>query len=192
VADKFATEVDLATLLQQDLDTASATLALELATGAIQDEAGWRIVAETVSNYLCTYAGNMVVLPTAHLTALTMTDAGTALVQGNTMLWSTNGLVLRKAYGGMIDVPFYGPVVATFTHGYPADSIPQKLRGLCLNIASRLYDNPTGLRSEGVGQSQEVKSPGGRSGSSNAGPTLTEDELRALTPWLAEVVAVST
>jgi hypothetical protein len=192
VADKFATEYDLATHLQQDLDTSSATLALELATGAIQDEAGWRIVAETVAGYLCSPSANMVVLPTAHLTALAMTDAGAPLVQGVSMLWSTNGLVLRKAYNGMLDVPFYGPVVATFTHGYPANQLPQTLRGLCLNIAARLYDNPTGLRSESVGQASETKSPGGRSGSSNSGSSLTDDELRQLSPYVAQYVAVST
>lgn len=186
----FASEVDLATLLQQDIDTASATLALELATGAIQDYAGWRIVEETVTGYLCTFSGNMVVLPTARLTALSMVDYTITLVQGDTMLWNTNGLVLRKAFGGRFDYPFYGPVVATFTHGWPAAQLPQTLRGLCLNVASRLYDNPTGLRSEGVGSAQEVKSTG--SPVSFVGATLTPEEARALTPYMAEVVAAAT
>jgi hypothetical protein len=129
VADKLASEYDLATWLQQDVDTASATLALELATGSIQNECGWRILAETVTDLLVTPAGHMVTLPTARLTALAMTDNGQTLVQGNTMLWSPNGLVLRKAYNGLIDYPFIGPVIATFTHGYPVDSVPQAIRG---------------------------------------------------------------
>jgi hypothetical protein len=190
VADKLASEYDLATWLQQDVDTASATLALELATGSIQNECGWRILAETVTDLLVTPAGHMVTLPTARLTALAMTDNGQTLVQGNTMLWSPNGLVLRKAYNGLIDYPFIGPVIATFTHGYPVDSVPQAIRGVCLLVASRVYDNPTGLRSEGIGSSQEVKSPGGAN--SFMGATLTDEERRALGPYAAQPVAIST
>jgi hypothetical protein len=190
VADMLATEVDLASLMQQDVDTASATLAIELATGAIQDEAGWRILTETVSNYVCSPFGNVVVLPTCRLTALAMTDAGVSLTQGSTMLWTPSGLVLRKSWGGRADYPFLGPVLATFTHGYATSEVPQTLRGICLNIATRLYDNPTGLRSEGIGSSQEVKSPGGAN--SFVGPSLTDEELRALGPYIVQRVAIST
>lgn len=190
MADKLASELDLATVLQQDIDTASATLALELATGAIQAFTGWRLIQETVVDYLCIATGNMVVLPTARLTALAMTDYGIPLTQGDTMLWSTNGLVLRKMYQGRLDYPFWQPVLATFTHGWPPDQVPQQIRGVCLNVAARMFDNPTGLRSEGVGQAQEVKSPGGAA--SFAGATLTNEEAAALTPFLAEVVAAAT
>jgi hypothetical protein len=56
VADTFATATDLATYLEQDsVDTASATQALELATGAVQTYCGWRILAETVTGLSCTY-----------------------------------------------------------------------------------------------------------------------------------------
>lgn len=190
MADQLASPYDLATWLQQDVDTASAVLALELATGSIQDECGWRIVAETVTGLLVTPVGHMVTLPTMRLTALAMTDNGQPLVQGNTMLWSTNGLVLRKAYNGLVDYPFTGPVLATFTHGYPVDSIPQTVRGVCLLAASRVYDNPTGLRSEGIGSSQEVKSPGGAN--SFMGATLTDEERRTLGPYVVQPVAIST
>jgi hypothetical protein len=190
VADMLASEVDLATWLQQDVDTASATLAIELATGAIQDECGWRILTETVTGLLVAPHANMVTLPTMRLTALAMTDNGQPLVQGSTMLWSTNGLVLRKAFNGLADYPFIGPVLATFTHGYPADSIPQTIRGVCVLIASRVYDNPTGLRSEGIGSSQEVKSPGGAN--SFMGATLTDEERRTLGPYTVQPVAIST
>lgn len=190
MADKFASEYDLAAMLQQDVDTASATLALELATGAIQAAAGWRILAETVTGYLCTYAGNMTVLPTARLTALTMTDYGLPLIQGDTMLWATNGLVLRKMWQGRVDYPFWGPVVADFTSGYPPDQVPQQVRGVCLNVAARLYDNPSGNLRESVGQATEFKATGAVA--SFAGPTLTNEEMAALTPFMAEVVAVAT
>jgi hypothetical protein len=189
MADKLATEIDLATHLQQDVDTASATLALELATGSIQTEAGWRILQETVVGYVCTPVADVVTLPTCYLTALAMTDGAVTLVQGSTMLWSQNGVVLRTSWGGRASLPFRGPVVATFTHGYPDGLVPQTLRGICLMIAARNYDNPTGLRSEGVGQANEVKSPGGNV--SFVGSTLTDEERRALQPWVVQPVAVA-
>jgi hypothetical protein len=190
LADKFASESDLATYLQTDIDTASATLALELATGAIKETCGWNILQETVTGQLLTPVGNMVTIPTMYLTALTLTDAGVALVQGSTMLWSTNGLVLRKAYGGLIDYPFLTPVIATYTHGFPAAVLPQIVRGICLAVAARVYDNPQGNRSQSVGQDQEVKSPGGAN--SFVAAFVTDEERAALIPYTAYPVAVST
>jgi hypothetical protein len=190
VADKFASESDLATYLQTDIDTASATLALELAAGAVKETCGWNVLQETVTGQLLTPSGSMVTIPTRYLTALTLTDAGVPLMQGNTMLWSANGLILRKAYNGMIDYPFFTPVVATYTHGYPAAVLPQIIRGVSLAVAARVYDNPQGNRSQSVGQDQEVKSPGGAN--SFIGAFLTDEERAALTPYMADPVAVST
>lgn len=47
MADRLVTDVELATFLQKDLDTATAWLLIELATGKVQDAAGQRLVAAT-------------------------------------------------------------------------------------------------------------------------------------------------
>jgi hypothetical protein len=47
MADQLVTPSELASFLQQDLDTASATLAIEMATGKVQGAAGQRLVAAT-------------------------------------------------------------------------------------------------------------------------------------------------
>ncbi len=47
MADMFATAEDLASYLQKDLDTASATLAIEVATAVIQAAVGQRILRVT-------------------------------------------------------------------------------------------------------------------------------------------------
>jgi hypothetical protein len=197
MADQLASPTDLAALLQQDLDTSSAVLAIELATGAIQDELGWRVLQETVINQtvLPVSASGPIQLPTAYLTSVAVTEGGHPLRDGLDYAWTTAGLVSRIWWGAPYVYPrsTYGgwwmyPLVVTYTHGFPPANVPQKIRGVCLNVAARLFDNPTGLRSEGIGQSQEVKSTGDTQ--AFAGPTLTPLEARALAMWKASPLVV--
>lgn len=190
MADMLATAEDLATLLQQDVDTASASMAIELATGVIQDAAGWRLVEESVSGLAVIPMGPVVVLPTTHLTALTMSDAGRALTQGTSMWWTQAGLVTRVWGPLMTPILWTTPAVASFTHGWPQAQVPQQLRALCLAVAARIYDNPTGNRQETTGSATEIKSTG--SGTGFAMPYLTAEERTALAPYQAAPVVVST
>jgi hypothetical protein len=187
VADQFASPFDLATWLQQDVDTASAVLAIEAATGAVQSYCGWRILAETVTVSVLPL-GTLVALPTTYLTAVTaVTEAGlpvSPLGYG----WTTSGILSRYTFGGLAAIPWQSPVAVTFTHGYSAAALPQTLRGLVLNIAARIYDNPTGLRSESAGDGQEVKSTG--SSQSFAGAWLTEVEQEQARPFKPDIAAV--
>jgi hypothetical protein len=47
MADRLVTDVELASFLQKDIDTATAWLVIELATGKVQEAAGQRLVAAT-------------------------------------------------------------------------------------------------------------------------------------------------
>jgi hypothetical protein len=189
VADTFATATDLATYLEQDsVDTASATQALELATGAVQTYCGWRILAETVTGLSLAPIGNLVALPTAYLTAVaSVTEAGVP-VSALGFGWTTSGLLSRFTFGGLSAVPWRFPVVVTFTHGYAPAAIPQTIKGVTLAAAARVYDNPTGLRSESAGDGQEVKSTG--SSQSFAAAWLTDLEQEACRSFRADVAAV--
>jgi hypothetical protein len=197
MADMLATPEDLATHMQQDVDTASATLALELATGAIQDALGWRILQETVTgrSILPLGPGGLLQLPTAYLTALALTEGGITLVDGRDYSWTPSGLVTRMGWGAPYVFPLASvvpwrayPILATYTHGFVASSVPQAIRGVCIQVATRLFDNPTGLRSENVGQAAEVKTIG--STYAFAGPTLTDVEAKALTKWMVTPLVV--
>jgi hypothetical protein len=197
MADLLATASDLATLLQQDVDTSSATMALELATGAIQTECGWRILQETVTGLtvLPIAAFGPIQLPTAHLTSLAIIEGGVVLVDGRDYSWTEAGTATRMGWGGALVFPLsvavpwrLYPIVVTYTHGYATVDVPQLIRGVCLNVAARMFDNPTGLRSETAGQAQEVKSTGDQQ--SFAGPTLTALEARALLPYKADPLVV--
>jgi hypothetical protein len=192
VADTFATATDLATYLEQDsVDTASATQALELATGAVQDYCGWRILAETTTATLMPY-GSVVTLPSTHVTAITSVTEGGFAVPPSGYWWLPSGLITRYSSIGVM----YGyemawrfpPVVVTFTHGYAPAAIPQTIKGVTLASAARVYDNPTGLRSESAGDGQEVKSTG--SAQSFAAAWLTDLEQEACRGYVADIAAV--
>jgi hypothetical protein len=59
------------------------------------------------------------------------------------------------------------------------------VKGICLSLAGRLYDNPTALRSYTVGGVSETYA-----GSAGAlGPGLTNDEKIDLAPYRLAVVA---
>jgi hypothetical protein len=139
--------------------------------------------------------GGPVQLATAYLTALALVEGGAVLVDGRDYFWTPSGLVTRVGWGAPYVWPLATagawrsyPILATYTHGYAAANVPQLIRGVCLNVAARLFDNPTGLRSENVGQAAEVKTIG--STQAFVGPTLTDVEAQALIPWVVTPVVV--
>lgn len=59
--------------------------------------------------------------------------------------WSSYG-VLERVYGWWPNTP--GSIVVTYTHGYP--EIPSELTAVCAAMAGRVWDNPTGVKSETI------------------------------------------
>jgi hypothetical protein len=157
VADQLATPEDLASALQKDLDTASATLALEACTAVVQATTGQRIVRvaddEVIidldrhdgSLYLYLPELPVVSVSTASVGALAVTDYSAQLSKGR--LWRSMGW--RSSTVAYWDAPTQATV--TYTHGYlPTDQRIQLARGAVLSLATGLYDNPTGAKSESI------------------------------------------
>lgn len=159
MADQLATPSDLASLLQQDVDTATATLLIETATGIVQTVAGQRIVQ---------VVGDVVVLdldlcdnsvwldlPQRPVTAVTTVLVGTTPVAGTDYtaqlsrgrLWRRTGW--RLATTGSWLAP--STVTVTYTHGYAAgDQRLQIARQAVLTLAGSAYTNPSGATREQI------------------------------------------
>jgi len=178
----FATPSDLASWLQRDLDTATATLALNIASADIRKTVGWSISQE--SGVVVTLDGSgarSLWLPSLLVTAVaSVVEDSTTLTVVTGFDWTTYGRLIRVGRDWT-----YKPrsVVVTFTHGYTTN--PDDVKGICLTLAGRVYDNPTALRSYTVGGVSETFA--GSAGT--LGPGLTDDEKVALAGYRLPVLA---
>jgi hypothetical protein len=186
MADMLATPADLAGRLQQSLDTYTATQALEVATGWIQEALGQKIFE--VLNETVTLDGGerTLYLPQRPVIAVgavsTLDRDGTVFapvlntdyrVRGARLIWQGIGRVWPES------------VTVTYSHGYASNAIPQGLRGLCLDVAARIYHNPAALTSKTVGGVSWTKSAGDTRGAGG----LTEAEQMALAVHRPPMVA---
>jgi hypothetical protein len=159
VADMLATPEDLASLLQRDVDTASATLALEVCTAVVQAAAGGqRIVRATTSETSYGTTDRLLRLEQRPIVSVTsVTYGGTLLAQG-----TVSGTWRRAKYGLWRDLgwtecpdePY--ETVTVYVHGYdPAggDADVQALqlgRGTALSLSRGLFSNPDGTIREQI------------------------------------------
>jgi len=151
----FATPTQLGSHLQQDVNMSSATQALDMASGVIRAFCGWAIQKTTETVVLDSAGGDVLALPTLHLTALAAvvvddgaTDPAT-LVLDDDVAWSAAGYIYRRRTWP------YRPrsVTVTMTHGY--DPVPAEIVAVCLAIAGRAYVVEPGRTSIQVGARSE-------------------------------------
>ena len=147
----FATPTELAGFLQQDLDTYSATQALNTASQAIRDHCGWTISQETISaQVLDSHGERSIWLPSLLLTAVgPVLEKGVTLTVTTDYDWTSYGRLIRSGYW-----PNEArSVTVTYTHGY--STVPDSVKGVCLAAAGRRYQNPESRRSYTVGSISE-------------------------------------
>lgn len=173
----LASASDLASWLQKDLDTATATLALNVASGEIRNYCGWSVSQEAGVVATLTGSGtDLLWLPTLRLTAVTsLTENGLARTTPSDFTFEAWGKLRRRRAAWLCEPP--QAVVVTFTHGYA--TVPDDVKGACLSLAARVYDNPGGLRSYTVGGVSETYA----GAAADLGPMLAEAELRSLTAY---------
>ena len=174
----FATASELASWLQKDLDTATATLALSVASGQIRRHVGWSITEETLTDLLVDGTGRRsIILPTLHLTAVaSVEEDGVALTYDVDYTWTREGRLIRN--GRWLHKA--RTVKTTYTHGYTTGAAElDDVKGVCLDLAGDIYDNPTGLRSYTVGGASETYA----GGSVDLGAGLTDTQRNDLAPY---------
>lgn len=155
-ADQLATPADLASWLQQTLNSATATLLVECATAVVQAVAGQRIVqvTETITLdldelddgvYLALPERPVTAVGTVLIGATTVTDFTPQLQRSR--LWRPRGW--RSYLLGYYNQPT--SVTITYTHGYPAGHQKLQLaRGAVLGLCSGAYANPAGATQERI------------------------------------------
>jgi hypothetical protein len=154
VADQLATPSDLASLVQADVDTASATLAIEVSTAVVQAVIGHRIVQVT-DEAITVYGGTdrFLALPGAPVTAVaSVTYNGSALTQGTasgTWRLAPDGIWRDLGWTECAWEP--SPVAVVYSYGYaPGAQELQLGRGVALSIGRGLFVNPSGVVREQI------------------------------------------
>lgn len=148
MADMLVTVPELASVMQQPLDTSTATLAIEIATGAVQAAAGQRIVQvvddEVIldldqlddGNYLYLPEGPVTEVTSAIIGATTVTDYTTQLSRGR--MWRALGWRTSALHWADCRTP--STVTVVYTHGYPTgDQKLQLARGVTFELAKTGY-----------------------------------------------------
>jgi hypothetical protein len=180
MADQLATPSDLASHLQQDVDTSTATLLIECATAVVQQMCGGQRIVQ-VTDDVATILGtsdSWLDLPQIPVTAVTsVVRDGTTLAVGvdykvfGNRLWSRRGwqsnigwpvdyvngygytepAAWRPSYGDSWLGPEPGAVTVTYTHGYaPGAQQLQLARDAVLSLIASTYTNPSGASSESI------------------------------------------
>lgn len=172
----FATPTELASLVQRDVDTSTATLLLDLASTAIRNELHTDVDAGTTTETLDGTGMPWVFLSQYPVTALSScTEDGTALVEDQQFIWRKSGAVGRL--GGVSGPwifnmpPFWiapadwppgltpgmwtsrpRSIVISYSHGWATSSRQwQTARLVCLQAAARAYVNPEQVIRSDVG-----------------------------------------
>lgn len=152
MADMLVTVPELVSVLQVDsVDTYTATLAIEIATGAVQAAAGQRIVQVIddevdidldhldCSPYLSLPEGPVTAVTSASVGATVVTDYTTQLSRGR--LWRSMGW--RSATLPYWNAP--STVTVVYTHGYPVGHQKLQLaRGVVFELAKTGYNTAAG------------------------------------------------
>lgn len=148
MADMLATPEDLASLLQKDIDTASATLALEISTAVVQGAAGGQRIVQVAGDVMATIGTTEQYLrlpqwPVTSISAVTIdgvaltagapgSGGDTYRLVGDRRLW--RGCGWQTYCGEPSAVGF------TCTHGYAAGRQELQLgRGAALSLARGLF-----------------------------------------------------
>lgn len=170
--DPLATQSELETHLQRDVEEAGAELALALASGAVRAFCGWDLARETATLQADGDGSPILSLPTLHLvdvTAVTVDDVEVDLnlLDRDRIVWSKKGQLYRAS-----GWPRFCVVSADVVHGY--DPVPDLVKLVTLDLAARRLSNPEALVSATVSSVTKTWA------SSGSGPTLSSLHERLL------------
>ena len=151
------TPSEIASFVQKDVDTASATLAIEIATGLVQAAAEQRIV-QVVDDTVTLDLDRHDYSRSLHLPERPVTAVGAVLVGATAVTDFTaqlrRGTLYRACGWRSATLPTWSTpstVTVTYTHGYATgDQRLQLARAATLTLAMLAYENPTGATSEQI------------------------------------------
>ncbi len=149
------TLAELASYLQRDLDTASATLAQQGAQELIRGYVQQNLTSQSYTSVLLPIQAHRnywgVLLPQRPVTAVSsLIVNGTTYTLGTNYAWDGVSPWLLLADKTYTTAQFYDDPVATVTYTAGYATVPGDLKIVALSIAARTYDNPRGLRMESI------------------------------------------
>lgn len=166
----FATPAELASFLQQDVDSATAQQALDLATQRIIQVTGQLFAVGTSTVEL---AGNeeKILLPQRPVTAVSSVQVG--YKYGTFWDWAVDHDYFVQQ-GMLVSIWRWFPdrVKVTFTYGYA--TVPLDVKDCCLALAAERYSNPEGFTGEKIDDYQYTKPDTTTGPGSPAAMLLTE------------------
>lgn len=146
------TLTELASYLQRDLDTASATLARAAAQSIVRGyckqeltDADYTAVILPIEPVDWSWG---VYLPERPVTAVTSVAVnGTVYVEGTDYAWDGYSDLIRLRYRVFSTDAFQVEPHAVVSYSAGFATVPETVKAVALAVASRQYDNPTGNRS---------------------------------------------
>lgn len=141
----YATASELASYLQQDLDTSTATLALTTASALFAREADTAFTATTTTWVTTGGAGTDIELPFRPVTAVSAVRLNGVVITGWTL--RANALWRSAGFGTYYAFP-PDELAVDLTYGYT--SVPDDVKQAVLEMAAGVYHNPTGAISETI------------------------------------------
>jgi hypothetical protein len=180
---------ELAEVLQQDLDMATATELASLASDAVRGEIQQTITAVTGDTVTVYGDGNeLLVLPELPVTGVTGVSVGGTALNVGEYEFRARGQLLRLALAGTADSsPVYycwpagTPVTVTYDHGYA--TVPGAIKSVALEIALATYANPSQVMSESVASYSVTYAFAGGATGQVAQFGLTDVQKRRLDPY---------
>lgn len=154
MADLF-TVSELASYLQRDVDTSSATLAKESAQAIVRQYAQQEFTSTTYTGALLPIDvqgwGYVVNFPQRPVTAVTSVAVnGTTYTLGADYAWNGFAPYIRLADVESSTANFADDPVATVTYTAGFSTVPADVKAVALAVAARQYDNPTGVRQQSI------------------------------------------
>lgn len=134
----YATASELASYLQQDVDTATATLVLQTASQMFSSRADTMFAPTTVTYTTLGTGCTQLVLPFRPVTAVSAVRVATVVVTDYTRIKST--LYRSSGFGTWAFPP--QTVEVDLTHGYA--TVPDDVKGAVLDMAALAYAVPVG------------------------------------------------
>lgn len=154
MADLF-TVSELASYLQRDLDTASATLAKDSAQAIVRQYAQQEFTSTTYTGALLpidvhrwSYVVNFPQRPVTAVSSVAVN--GTTYVSGTDYAWNGYSPFIRLDYVESSTATFADEPVATVTYTAGFATVPADVKAVALAVAARQYDNPRGIRQESI------------------------------------------
>jgi hypothetical protein len=141
----YASALELASYLQQDLDTSTATLALTTASAEFAREAGTAFTATTVTWTVQGGPGTDIEIPYKPVTAVSQVRLNGVVITGWTL--RHNALWRRAGFGTWYAFP-PDELAVDLTYGYT--TVPDDVKLAVLEIAAGLYEHPSSAVSETI------------------------------------------